>query len=80
MGSVSPDGCKYQVEAVCPSSPTNREQALLTLYGGAPPTITFLTTTNWNAAATHGTGLWSIDRTSPVAGCSGTYDVELSKL
>jgi hypothetical protein len=79
-GSVTPDGCKYQVEIVCPSTPTNLEQAQLTLYGGNPPTITFLTTTNWNVAATHATGLWSINRTSPVAGCSGTYDVELNQL
>jgi hypothetical protein len=79
-GTVSADVCKYQVEITCPSTPTNLEQTQLTLYGGTPPTTSFVTTTNWNLAGTHATGLWSIQRKSPVADCGGTYDVELTQL
>jgi hypothetical protein len=81
-GSVSPDGCKYQVDATCPATPVSLENAEITLYGAAPPTLRLIGTTNWNNAGTHGTGVWSYKRSSPLAAlaCVATFDVELTQL
>jgi hypothetical protein len=81
-GSASDDGCKYQVDVTCAATPTNFENIEINLYGGSPPTLRLVGTTNWNDAGTHGTGVWSYTRNSRLAaqGCVGTFDVELTQL